>query len=31
LMLSLWGGIVPERRLGYEQAMRLSAQSSTPN
>jgi hypothetical protein len=31
LMLWLWGGIVSERRLGYEQAMRLPAQSPTPN
>jgi len=31
LMLSLWGGIVSERRLGYDQATRLPAQSPTPN
>jgi hypothetical protein len=31
LMLWLWGGMVPERRSGYAQAMRLAAQSPTAN
>ena len=31
LMLWLWGGMVPARRPGYEQRMRLASQSPTPN